>query len=159
MEKIKVLFVCMGNICRSPTAEGVFVKLIKDRALEADFLVDSAGTHAYHEGEVPDSRSQQAALLRDVKLAHIRARKVVMGDFEDFDYLLAMDDDNYALLMNACPEHYKTKIHYFLDYAPHLKVREVPDPYYGGVYGFEKVLDLIEEASVGFLESLKKTKL
>ncbi len=159
MEKIKVLFVCMGNICRSPTAEGVFVKLIKDRALEASFRVDSAGTHAYHIGEVPDSRSQQAALLRDVKLTHLRARKVVMGDFEDFDYLLAMDDDNYAVLMNACPEQYKAKIHYFLDFAPHLGVREVPDPYYGGSYGFERVLDLIEEASVGFLDSLKATGL
>ncbi len=159
MKKINVLFVCMGNICRSPTAEGVFVKLIKDRALESSFRVDSAGTHAYHEGEVPDSRSQQAALLRDVNLAHIRSRKVVMGDFEDFDFLLAMDDDNHALLMKACPEHYQTKIHYFLDFAPHLGVREVPDPYYGGVYGFERVLDLIEAASLGFLESLKTTRL
>jgi len=159
MEKINVLFVCMGNICRSPTAEGVFVKLIKDKALESSFRVDSAGTHAYHEGEAADLRSQQAALLRDINLAHIRSRKVVMGDFEDFDFLLAMDDDNYSLLMKACPEHYQTKIHYFLDFAPHLKVREVPDPYYGGVYGFEKVLDLIEEASSGFLESLKTTRL
>ncbi len=159
MEKIKVLFVCMGNICRSPTAEGVFVKLIKERALESSFRVDSAGTHAYHEGEVPDSRSQQAALLRDIKLAHIRARKVVMGDFEDFDFLMAMDEDNYAVLMKACPEQYKTKIHYFLDYAPHLGVREVPDPYYGGGYGFERVLDLVEEASLGFLDSLKASRL
>jgi len=159
MEKINVLFVCMANICRSPAAEGVFIKLIKDRALEGSFRVDSAGTHAYHEGEVPDARTQQSALLRDVKLAHLRARKVVMGDFEDFDYLLVMDDDNYAVLMNACPEQYKAKINYFLDFAPHLGVREVPDPYYGGIYGFERVLDLIEEASVGFLESLKATAL
>ena len=149
----------MGNICRSPTAEGVFAKLLKDRKLEEHFIIDSAGTHAYHVGEQPDLRSQEAALERDVRLAHLRARKVVMGDFEDFDYLLAMDDDNYHTLINACPEAYQYKIKYFLDYAPHLSVREVPDPYYGGRFGFEKVLDLIEVASEGFLEALviKKT--
>ncbi|MEI6542579.1 MAG: low molecular weight protein-tyrosine-phosphatase [Methylococcales bacterium] len=157
MEKIKVLFVCMGNICRSPTAEGVFAKLLKEQVLENDFLIDSAGTHAYHVGEPPDPRSQQAALERDVQLAHLRARKVIMGDFDDFDYLLAMDDDNYVTLMNACPEEHKHKVRYFLDYAPQLKVREVPDPYYGGTYGFERVLDMIELASEGFLEMLQKT--
>ena len=154
MSKIKVLFVCMGNICRSPTAEGVFAKLLKDRKLEERFIIDSAGTHAYHVGEQPDLRSQAAALERDVHLAHLRARKVIMGDFEEFDYLLAMDDDNYHTLINACPEAYQYKIKYFLDYAPHLSVREVPDPYYGGRFGFEKVLDLIEVASEGFLEAL-----
>lgn len=144
----------MGNICRSPTAEGVFAKLLKDRRLEERFIIDSAGTHAYHVGEQPDLRSQEAALERDVHLEHLRARKVIMGDFEDFDYLLAMDDDNYHTLMNACPELYRYKIKYFLDYAPHLSVREVPDPYYGGRFGFEKVLDLIEVASEGLLNTL-----
>lgn len=157
MEKIKVLFVCMGNICRSPTAEGVFAKLLKEQNLEEYFVIDSAGTHAYHVGEPPDLRAQHAALERNVELAHLRARKVIMGDFEDFDFLLAMDDDNYAALMDACPEQYKDKISYFLDYAPHLDIREVPDPYYGGKYGFERVLDLAEAASVGFLTMLKKT--
>ena len=157
MEKIKVLFVCMGNICRSPTAEAVFAKLLKERNLAACFVIDSAGTHAYHAGESPDLRAQSAALQRDVELTHIRARKVVMGDFEDFDFLLAMDDDNYAVLMNACPEEYKDKICYFLDYAPHLNTREVPDPYYGGKYGFERVLDMVEEASIGFLAMLQTT--
>jgi len=156
MEKIKVLFVCMGNICRSPTAEGVFVKLIKEQDLEDYFVIDSAGTHAYHIGEPPDLRAQHAALERDVKLNHLRARKVIMADFEDFDFLLAMDADNYAVLMEASPEEYKDKISYFLDYAPHLKTREVPDPYYGGKYGFERVLDLIEVASEGFLSNLQK---
>jgi len=156
MEKIKVLFVCMGNICRSPTAEGVFAKLIKEQDLEAYFVIDSAGTHAYHIGEPPDLRAQHAALERDVEINHLRARKVIMADFEDFDYLLAMDDDNYAVLMEASPEEYKDKISYFLDYAPHLKTREVPDPYYGGKYGFERVLDLIEVASEGFLSNLQK---
>jgi protein-tyrosine phosphatase len=156
MEKVKVLFVCMGNICRSPTAEGVFAKLLKERALENSFIIDSAGTHAYHVGEAPDLRAQKAALDRGVELTHLRARKVIMGDFEDFDFLLAMDDDNYAALSNACPEHYKNKIKYFLDYAPHLGTRFVPDPYYGGKYGFERVLDLIEEASAGFINDLQK---
>jgi protein-tyrosine phosphatase len=157
MEKIKVLFVCMGNICRSPTAEGVFSKLLKEQNLEEYFVIDSAGTHAYHVGEAPDLRAQHAAIEREIQLNHLRARKVVMGDFKDFDFLLAMDDDNYVTLMEACPDEYKDKISYFLDYAPHLDTREVPDPYYGGKYGFERVLDLTEEASAGFLSMLRKT--
>ncbi len=157
MEKIKVLFVCMGNICRSPTAEGVFAKLLKERALEEYFDIDSAGTHAYHVGEQPDLRSQQAALERNVKLSHLRARKVIMGDFEDFDYILAMDDDNYATLMSACPQQYQSKVSYFLDHAPQLNIKEVPDPYYGGQYGFERVLNMIEVASEGFLSMLQET--
>jgi protein-tyrosine phosphatase len=157
MEKIKVLFVCMGNICRSPTAEGVFTKLIKEQGVDAYFAVDSAGTHAHHVGDAPDLRAQKAALDRGIELMSLRARKVVMGDFEDFDFLLAMDDDNYSILIDACPEQHKDKIKYFLDYAPHLNEREVPDPYYGGKYGFEKVLDMIEEASAGFLKTLQET--
>ncbi|MDD5460923.1 MAG: low molecular weight phosphotyrosine protein phosphatase [Methylococcales bacterium] len=157
MKKIKVLFVCMGNICRSPTAEGVFAKLIREQRVEDQFLLDSAGTHAHHVGEAPDLRAQNAAFERGIELMHLRARKVVMGDFEDFDYVLAMDNENYGLLVNACPKEYKNKIRYFLDYAPQLKVREVPDPYFGGKYGFERVLNMIEAASVGFLNSLKET--
>ena len=156
MDKIKVLFVCMGNICRSPTAEGVFAKLLKERSLEKFFTIDSAGTHAYHVGEAPDLRAQKAALERGIELNHLKARKVIMGDFEDFDFLLAMDDENYATLNTACPDRYKNKIKYFLDYAPQLGTRIVPDPYYGGKYGFEKVLDLIEEASVGFISDLQR---
>jgi protein-tyrosine phosphatase len=158
MKKTKVLFVCMGNICRSPTAEGVFAKLIKEKKLEHQFDIDSAGTHAYHIGEQPDLRSQKAAAERDVHLSHLRARKVVMGDFEDFDFLLAMDDDNYTTLINACPAAHKHKVQYFLDYAPQLNQREVPDPYYGGEYGFERVLDMIEAASEGFLTTLQATQ-
>lgn len=147
----------MGNICRSPTAEGVFTKLVKDHNLEAHFAIDSAGTHAYHIGSVPDLRSQSAALERGIDLSNLRARKVIHGDFEDFDFLLAMDDDNYSILINACPEQHKTKVKYFLDYAPHLNERQVPDPYYGGQRGFERVLDMIEEASVGFLKTLQES--
>lgn len=145
----------MGNICRSPSAEGVFNKLIRDQALLKYFSVDSAGTHAYHIGEKPDLRSQKAAQERQVDLSKLRARKVVMGDFEDFDYLLAMDQDNHSIMLESCPEEHQHKIKLFLDYAPHLETREVPDPYYGGTYGFERVLDLIEEASAGFIKELK----
>ncbi|MGR9051421.1 MAG: low molecular weight protein-tyrosine-phosphatase [Gammaproteobacteria bacterium] len=154
MKKIKVLFVCMGNICRSPTAEGVFAKLIKERNLEDSFEIDSAGTHAYHVGERPDMRAQKAAKERGVELNHIRARKVVVGDFYDYDYILAMDGDNYSILIEACPEEFRYKIAYFLEFAPHLGTREVPDPYYGGTYGFERVLDLVEAASAGFVDTL-----
>ena len=154
-KQLKVLFVCMGNICRSPTAEGVFNKIIADQYLLDKFSIDSAGTHAYHTGESPDLRAQRAAKEREVDLSKIRARKVIMGDFEDFDYLLAMDEDNHTSMMQACPEEYQHKIKLFLEYAPHLATTEVPDPYYGGAYGFEKVLDLVEEASAGFIKELQ----
>jgi protein-tyrosine phosphatase len=157
MEKIKVLFVCMGNICRSPTAEGVFTKLIIEKKLTSRFTIDSAGTHAYHVGNPPDVRAQHAALKRGVELQQLRARKVHSSDFEYFDYVLAMDDDNYSILIHECPNEYKDKVKYFLDYAPHLGVREVPDPYYGEKLGFEQVLDMVEDASLGFLETLQKS--
>lgn len=156
-KQVKVLFVCMGNICRSPSAEGVFNKLILDQKVQQRFSIASAGTHAYHIGESPDLRSQRAAKERSVDLSKLRARKVIIGDFEDFDYLLAMDEDNHATMMQACPEEYQHKIKLFLEYAPHLETNEVPDPYYGGTYGFERVLDLIEEASTGFLNQLKNS--
>jgi len=147
----------MGNICRSPTAEGVFRALINSKNLQNSLLIDSAGTHAYHIDEAPDLRSQKAAKDRGIDLSAQRARKVIMGDFEDFDYLLAMDQENYAILIKSCPTEHQHKVKLFLDYAPHLKTNEVPDPYYGGKYGFETVLDLIEEASTGFLNSLQSS--
>jgi protein-tyrosine phosphatase len=156
MEKIKVLFVCMGNICRSPTAEGVFARLIAEKNLTSCFKIDSAGTHAYHVGNPPDYRAQQAALKRGVDLQHLRARKIHSSDLEYFDYVLVMDDDNYSRVIDDCPEEHMEKVRYFLDYAPYLGVREVPDPYYGEKLGFEKVLDLLEEASLGFLDTLRK---
>jgi protein-tyrosine phosphatase len=157
MKKIKVLFVCMGNICRSPTAEGVFCSLLEQQQVFDQFTIDSAGTHAYHVNEAPDLRAQRAAKERDVNLSQIRARKVIFADFEDFDYILAMDEDNHAILMESCPDQFKDKIKYFLEYAPHLDTLEVPDPYYGGKYGFDRVLDMVEEASIGFLKSLKQS--
>ncbi|MDT8407061.1 MAG: low molecular weight protein-tyrosine-phosphatase [Methylococcales bacterium] len=154
MSPIRVLFVCMGNICRSPTAEGVFARLVKEQGLETVIEIDSAGTHAYHIGEQPDHRAQQAALARGIELHHLRARKVTYGDFEDFDYLLAMDDDNLAILRSACPEALRHKLHLLLDFAPETGVRAVPDPYYGGAQGFEQVLDLVEAGGRGFLAFL-----
>lgn len=156
MKKIKILFVCMGNICRSPTAEGVFNAFIANRNLAHAFDVDSAGTHAYHVGDAPDLRAQKAARDRGVELRHLRARKVNLTDFEVFDYILAMDEENYAILSEACPSDHKHKIRLFLEYAPHLPQNEVPDPYYGGAYGFERVLDLVETASEGFIDALQR---
>ncbi len=151
----RVLFVCMGNICRSPTAEGVF----RHHATEAGLLdildIDSAGTHAYHVGEPPDRRSQAAAERRGISLAGISARKVDSEDFASFDLILAMDEDNHRLLIEQSdPEHHE-KIRLFLDYGK-TPEREVPDPYYGGASGFERVLDLVEDASRGLLEQLRR---
>lgn len=155
--KIKVLFVCMGNICRSPTAEGVFTDLVERRHLSDYFKIDSAGTHAYHVGDAPDLRAQKAARQRGIEIKHQRARKFVVGDFEDFDHILVMDDENFQVLDYACPEQYKHKISYLLDHAPQLGVRHVPDPYYGGSYGFDRVLDLVEAACEGLLASIKSS--
>lgn len=156
MRKIKVLFVCMGNICRSPTAEGVFNQLLESRQLGKFFEVDSAGTHAYHIGDAPDLRSQKAARDRGVELKHLRARKVVYDDFEVFDHILAMDNENYQILADACPDQHKHKLSLFLEFAPQLNQREVPDPYYGGSQGFERVLDMVEAAAEGFLHTLQQ---
>jgi len=156
MRKIKILFVCMGNICRSPTAEGVFTDLVAKRNLTDYFKIDSAGTHAYHIGDAPDLRAQKAARDRGVELKHLRARKVVVGDFEEFDHILVMDDENYQVIDEACPAEFKHKLRHFLDYAPHINTREVPDPYYGGSYGFERVLDMAEAASEGLLAALQQ---
>ncbi len=154
MSQIKVLFVCMGNICRSPTAEGVFNKLLDDLGATHRFFVDSAGTHAYHVGESPDSRAQQTARNRGVTLSNIRARKVSSSDFDEFDYILAMDSDNYQLLRDACPSEHHHKIKLFLEYAPNHEENNVPDPYYGGQNGFEHVFDLVEDASQGFYQAV-----
>ena len=158
MEKIKVLFVCMGNICRSPTAEGVFTHLVYSQKIAPLFQIDSAGTHAYHIGDAPDLRSQKTALNRGIDISHLRGRKVIFGDFDDFDFILAMDDANHSILMNACPTQHQHKISHFLSFAPQLKTREVPDPYYGGAQGFDRVFDMIEAASEGFLNHLRAEK-
>lgn len=155
MSKISVLFVCMGNICRSPTAHGVFLDLVEKEGLSEKIEVESAGTHAYHISEPPDPRAQEAALKRDIDLSSLRARKATSEDFFKFDYIFAMDKRNYHHLLGMAPDEHEEKLKLFLDYAPQLNISEVPDPYYGGRNGFEVVLDMIVDASRGLLADLK----
>lgn len=151
-DKVRVLFVCMGNICRSPTAEGVFRTLVDQRGLAHMVEIDSAGTHAYHVGERPDPRACQVAEARGVDLKGIRARKVKESDFPYFDYILAMDSDNHANLLRLSGEEHSSKIHRFMAFSGEYSEKDVPDPYYGGKNGFERVFDLIESASNGLLD-------
>jgi len=152
---VKVLFVCMGNICRSPTAEGVFRHKVNTAGMDKLIQIDSAGTHAYHVGEPPDQRAQAAARKRGFDLSAQRARRVRAGDFEEYDFVLAMDEANYADLVSICPGHLQERVKLFLDFAHNSKTREVPDPYYGGDHGFEHVLDLVEDAAEGLLGHLQ----
>lgn len=154
-KKRSVLFVCMGNICRSPTAEGVFRYHVETAGMAERIEIDSAGTHAYHVGEPADRRARAAAEKRGMSLEGIRARRVSSDDFERFDYIIAMDEDNLARLRDEAPAEHRHKLRLFLEFAE-LDEREVPDPYYGGAAGFERVLDLVEEASRGLLETLKR---
>ena len=153
----RVLFVCMGNICRSPTAEGVLRKLIEERAPGFDVQIDSAGTHAYHVGEPPDPRAQRAAKRRGVDLSAQRARRVTDRDFAHFELVLAMDEQNRDALLEICPPEHRGRVRLLLEFAPHVGRSDVPDPYYGGSNGFEHVLDLVEEAAAGVLEHLRRT--
>lgn len=155
-DKINVVFVCMGNICRSPSAEGVFRHLVEQRNLASRIVIDSAGTHAYHVGEAPDSRAQAAANRRGMDLSKQRARKFSIADFTRFDYIVAMDYDNLERLQTLRPPEFTGQLSLLLSYAPELGIEEVPDPYYGGESGFERVLDLIEQASLGLLNEISK---
>ncbi len=146
----------MGNICRSPTAHGVFQKLVQEQSLQQVIGVDSAGTHAYHRGEPPDSRARAAAAIRGYNLEHLRARKISTSDFSKFDYVLAMDNENRQDLLTLCTENQKSRVQLFLDFARDAETKEVPDPYYGGFHGFETVLDLVEDASHGLLEYIRR---
>lgn len=148
-----VLFVCMGNICRSPTAEGVFRYHAEQAGMIERLEIDSAGTHAYHAGEPPDRRAQAAAERRGMSLDGIYARRVTSEDFERFDYIVAMDEDNLSRLRDEAPDELRGKLCLFLEFTSGVE-REVPDPYYGGAAGFERVLDLVEEASRGLLGTL-----
>jgi len=157
-EQVAVLFVCMGNICRSPSAEGVMRKMIADFCAETgadlDLIMDSAGTHAYHVGETPDERAVVAARQRGVDISTLRARAVTEDDFLRFDYIMAMDRANLASLKSLQPAGSRAQVDMFLDYCDGRKGEDVPDPYYGGETGFERVLDLLEEASLALLKSL-----
>lgn len=152
---IKVLFVCMGNICRSPTAEGVFRHVVRQAGLADKIDTDSAGTHAYHIGEPPDSRAQQTARSRGIELSDLRGRKVDGNDFSRFDYVLAMDHNNHTDLRQVAGGN-ADNLHMFLQFAENFDEQEVPDPYYGGEQGFEHVFDLVEDASAGLLAHIRK---
>jgi protein-tyrosine phosphatase len=145
----------MGNICRSPTAEGVFRKRAEDAGLAHRLRIDSGGTHGYHIGCEPDARALAAALRRGYDLSRLRARRVVRDDFVRFDFILGMDHENLHALRALRPSDYRGHLGLFLDFAPHLGTREVPDPYYGDGQGFERVLDLVEGASDGLIAHLK----
>lgn len=154
--KNKLLFVCMGNICRSPTAEGVFRHMVRRAGVEDQFEIDSAGTHDYHIGKAPDTRAQQAARGRGYDLSGLRGRQVSKADFERFDLVLAMDRDNLQNLLRLCPAEHQHKVKLFLEFSRNFDEREVPDPYYGGAQGFEHVLDMVEDAAQGLIEAMKK---
>jgi protein-tyrosine phosphatase len=151
---MRILFVCMGNICRSPTAEGVFRRLVQTRAPDLNIEIDSAGTHSYHVGDPPDPRMVAAAMRRGIDLSALRARTVRTSDFEYYDLILAMDEENLAELLRRSPPAHRRRLRLMMDYAPAAVSRAVPDPYYGGAQGFEDVLDLLEEAAEGLLREL-----
>ena len=154
VQQTAVLFVCMGNICRSPTAEGVFRKLVEERAPQLRIRIDSAGTHDYHVGEAPDPRAIAAAARRGIDLEALRARQVEEADFERFDLVVATDRLNREMLLDRSPEPYRERVRLMMEFAPSLEVEDVPDPYYGGAVGFERVLDLVEEAARGLLDEV-----
>ncbi len=156
---VKVLFVCLGNICRSPTAEGVFRHLVQQHKLEKFLEIDSAGTHAYHVDAPPDERAQAACARRGIDIAHLRGRRATTDDMRKFDYVLAMDNENYENLLAICPAEQRSKIRLFMEFAPNRTEKEVPDPYFGGLSGFDRVLDMIEDAAQGLLEDIQRTHL
>ena len=153
---MRILFVCLGNICRSPTAEAVLRTLAAREAPELNLEVDSAGTAGYHVGEAPDPRTRQAAARRGYDLASLRARIVEPVDFESFDLILAMDRENLSVLRRRAPAAAHERLRLFLEFAPHASAEDVPDPYYGGPNGFEEVLDLVEAATRGLLVHLRQ---
>jgi protein-tyrosine phosphatase len=157
---MRILFVCLGNICRSPTAEAVFRHLLESVAadIEIEIEVDSAGIGSWHIGEPPDERAQAAARRRGFEMGTLRARQVVREDFEQFDLILAMDRENLAELRRRSPPQFRERVRLFLEYAPDVGETDVPDPYYGGEAGFEAVLDLTEQAARGLLDHLRSAR-
>ncbi|MBK1656183.1 low molecular weight protein-tyrosine-phosphatase [Allochromatium vinosum] len=154
-DPVRILFVCMGNICRSPTAHGVFRRLVIDEGLSQRIEIDSAGTHAYHIGEPPDRRARDTARMRGIDIGDLRARLAKPDDFVRFHYVLAMDRDNYEHLTRLCPNGLEDRLRLFMEFAPELGLHEVPDPYYGGQRGFEQVFDMVESAARGLLLDIR----
>ena len=153
---LRILFICMGNICRSPTAEGVLRAKVAQVGLQRLVKIDSAGTHNFHPGSSPDDRSQQHALQRGYDLSQLRARQIVDSDYAQFDMIFAMDWDNLALLQAECPPQHAHKLQLFMQHADQSRAAGeiVPDPYHCGDSGFEHVLDLLEQASDGLVNKL-----
>ncbi|MGN7983151.1 low molecular weight protein-tyrosine-phosphatase [Burkholderia sp. 22313] len=155
MTRVAICFVCLGNICRSPTAEGVMRHQVDAAGLADRIAIDSAGTGDWHVGEPPDTRAQAAARMRGYDLSALRARQVSTADFERFDLLLAMDEANLAELRRRCPPEHRGKVRLLMEFAPGVAETEVADPYFGGAQGFEQVLDQVERACAGLLDSLR----
>lgn len=153
MSKPSVLFVCTGNICRSPTAEGILRKRLEELGLEV--VVDSAGTHGYHVGDAPDPRSIKAAAKRGYDISRLKARRISAEDFERFDFVVALDGEHMRLMRRSCPPELHHKLYEMMVFAPDAHHREVPDPYYGPADGFELVLDLLEEAVEGLVKEIQ----
>jgi protein-tyrosine phosphatase len=153
---VRVLLICMGNICRSPMAEGMLRQRVAERSFRVRVEIDSAGTHGYHDGAPPDPRAQAAAERRGFDISKLRARRVIAADFERFDLLVAMDDDNISALLEQARSEHQHKIRLLLEFAAEEGRRNVPDPYYGGTLGFERVLDLLEEGMAGLLDEVER---
>ncbi len=152
--RISVLFVCMGNICRSPIAEGVFAKTVQEAGASAQILIDSAGTHDYHVGDAPDLRAQRTALCYGCDISALRGRQVQDSDFERFDYILAMDSQNLNNLIRRANIRHHPKIRLLLSFSRRFPNLDVPDPYYGGQQGFDQTLDMVTDAAQGLLKSI-----
>ncbi len=154
--EIGVLFVCLGNICRSPTAEGAFRQCVERAGLDLIVHIDSAGTADYHVGQPPDARAIAAAAKRGIRLKNLRARQIESADFERFDYIIAMDDFNYEDLLALAPTGHSCEISLFMKFAETWPEQTIPDPYYGGQHGFERVLDMIDAAAAGLIADIRK---
>lgn len=157
MKSVAICFVCLGNICRSPTAEGVMRHQVAAAGLDGAIEIDSAGTGDWHVGEAPDARAQQAARARGYDLSALRARQIGDADFERFDFVLAMDGANLAALRKRCPPQYRGKVRLLMEFAGDGSAGDIADPYFGGARGFEQVLDQCEAACRGLLDSLRET--
>jgi len=155
-EAFKILIVCMGNICRSPTAEAVFRQKVRDAGLDQHVQVDSAGTHGFHAGEGPDTRAIRAAKKRGYDMEQLVARQITKDDFANYDLILAMDWDNHALLQQIAPRQFHHKIKLLMSFATEHESAVVPDPYYGGADGFEVVLDYVEDACINLVDFVRR---